>query len=45
LDLAQWVKNYDPARIYFAVVQGGRKDLENPGLHKAVKKKDCKYTL
>jgi hypoxanthine phosphoribosyltransferase len=31
--LAQWVKNYDPAKVYFAVVQGGGKDLGNSGFH------------
>jgi hypoxanthine phosphoribosyltransferase len=32
--LTQWVKNYYPVRVYFAVVQGGGKDLGNSGLHK-----------
>jgi len=31
--LAQWVKNYDPAKVYFAVVQGGGRYLCNSGFH------------
>ncbi len=33
-ELAQWVKNYNPAKVYFAVVQGGGKDLRNSGLYR-----------